>query len=1244
MALKNILIMLKAAQYILLFWYEYLLNPKRYDYNVKFVQDIDGLFDIKTFKKVLNLFVKNHGVFNYHFQEHDNQLFWVQNKTIDELALVDNSKKAIDAFLNAPFELEKGPLYRFGVVVKDKDQYKILIVLHHALISGSQYPSFINTLSAYYQVIPDQSDFKLETLSELTQKYEDKIKQLKQNNTEVFWRQYIPEEYLTNEVYFPKSDKLPKVKATYFKISKDGNIDFGVMFLVWGLLLSKYTLSGKYIIKYPLSISEGDKLGFGAWINSIPFQISYSEEETFYELYERYQKSIQSLSIDKELRHSYLPTPDISSFFKSHEILEGFAQTRFAFRDCELNFPGCEVSIDMDLQLGNCGEHLCLEYEDAGTYYLMRMIYDENCFSRAWVESLAEQYQLLLKNCLEEPKQSLSEICVLSPNDYQKVIDDWNQTEHPFPESTLHELFTKQAKETPNNTALVYEGQTLTYQELDAQSNQLARRIQEHNPSPLIALCLERSLEMVIAILATLKAGCAYVPMDPDAPLARIRHMLADTKTNLVLTQSVIKHDFNVTRIDLDQHDYQDQSKEKLKNHTKPQDLAYVIYTSGTTGLPKGVMVEHRNILNTLYAYDERLILAGRSMKIAQACAYTFDTSCLDFSLAWYTGSELHVLTKVVSTDIMSLGYYLKQHQIEYIELPTALYQLLSECDKSHLASLRFLVCGGEKLVSPINNEDLQFTFVNTYGPTEASVESQIAIYPPSLPHGAINGAWIGKPIANTSCYILDRNRTPLPIGAIGELYIGGAGVARGYLNQEKLTQERFIQNPFTEGRLYKTGDLVRYLADGNIEYIGRNDFQVKIRGFRIELGEIEARLAQYPGITQASVQYYTEPKPILAAYYVSPIPIIDADLQAYLASSLPDYMLPNSFTYLEKLPLTVNGKLDRKALPIPTFKTEAYVAPRNELEASIANIWQELLQVEKVGITDDFFKLGGNSILAIQLIYRLKVKLSIHFQVTDIFKYRTIGALLMLSNHGQSESQLFHKLTSNQDVGQTIYLLHPGFAHSSDSYHAFVEKADGLVNLFGFEHYFLKDESIKIATFEEWARYYVSFMQHHLDKSKEMIFLGWSLGGNLAIEMAHLLEAQGYENIKLYLLDTMVQKAPKDGQLLSRLAIKHEIIKSLGEDYCFNIPKEAMNKMIDFGVLFNNIILSTIHPRVLKKTKGVLFRADKDKKGCSEDNGLQRFFENRLQIFQIEETHYAIINAVNEIWDIIIQNSRINL
>ena len=995
------------------------------------------------------------------------------------------------------------------------------------------------------------------------------------------------------------------------------------------LLLSRHSGQDDIIIGIPVANREHPGTGglIGFFVNSLPLRIQvedilFSEylEHTHQNIIEAqahqglpFERMIDELEVERDTSRHPLFQVMLNLEQASTNTLDtvalDYAISKF---DLDINFTITENSIEGEIA------------------------YAKSLFKAETIERLSAYLERLLTQ-IADVDQKTHAYALLSKEEYQTVIYDWNQTEHPFPESTLHELFTKQAKATPNNTALVYEGQTLTYQELDAQSNQLARRIQAHHPSPLITLCLERSLEMVIAILATLKAGCAYVPMDPEAPLARIRHMLADTKTNLVLTQSFIKHDFNVTRIDLDQHSYQDQSKERLKNHTTPQDLAYVIYTSGTTGLPKGVMVEHQHI-KRLFDATESIYQFSDNDVWTMFHAYVFDFSVWELWGALLYGARCLIPKKEDTRDAHQFYQLCCAQGVTILNQTPLAFEAFSQfVDEHH--QLRHIIFGGDTLQSKHietwfekNKKDTKL--INMYGITETTVHVTLHEINPN----AFKSSYIGRPLADLKAYILDPSLNPLPIGAIGELYIGGAGVARGYLNQEKLTEERFIQNPFAEGRLYKTGDLVRYLADGNIEYIGRNDLQVKIRGFRIELGEIETRLAQYPDITQVSVQYYAEPKPILAAYYVSPTPITDADLQAYLASSLPDYMVPNSFTHLGKLPLTVNGKLDRKALPIPTFKTQIYVAPRNELEDSITHIWQELLQVEKVGIEDDFFKLGGNSILAIQLIYRLKDKLSIHFQVADIFKYKTIGALLKSFNYGQSESQLFHKLTSNQDVGQTIYLLHPGFAHSSDSYHAFVEKADGLVNLFGFEHYFLKDESIKIATFEEWARYYVSFMQHHLDKSKEMIFLGWSLGGNLAIEMAHLLEAQGYENIKLYLLDTMVQKAPKDGQLLSRLAIKHEIIKSLGKDYCFNIPKEAMNKMIDFGVFFNNIMLSTIHPRVLKKSKGVLFRADKDKKGCSNDNGLQCFFENRLQIFQIEESHHAIMNASDEIWDKIIQ------
>ncbi|MDQ5920536.1 MAG: hypothetical protein QG673_592, partial [Pseudomonadota bacterium] len=647
-------------------------------------------------------------------------------------------------------------------------------------------------------------------------------------------------------------------------------------------------------------------------------------------------------------------------------------------------------------------------------------------------------------------------IDLLDEIDYNKIVYDWNQTDKAYPkDKTIQQLFEEQVQRTPDNIAVVFEEQSLTYQELNIRANQLAHKIRnsykqqtdkELHPDTLIALCLDRSLEMIVAILAVLKAGGAYVPLDPEYPDERIIYILQDTQAKLLLTQSRYLAKLNqmlnaeaiesfncinsiVMTVNAEIHDesgnntlhneafskimllditnyssYQDEGDLELGVTSKSDNLAYVIYTSGTTGMPKGVMIEHRSVCNLL---DSLLPVYDLSSddKVAEFTSYVFDVSVSEIFITLIQGAILHVLSNETRKNSELMSNYLKQNGITYCYVPPVLLAQLAQINYPLLKSVIYAGEPCNKLVAKYWSSCLQLH--NIYGPTE------VTIY--ATHKQVINSEveQIGRPLPNTKVYVLDADLQIVPIGVIGELYIAGAGLARGYLNNPELTAERFIFNPFaTESdiansytRMYKTGDLVRWLPDGNLEYIGRNDFQVKIRGFRIELGEIEEQLLRIPQIRQACVVAKTKVETnqqYLAAYYVLNKEVshgeylVDEEILDKLGLVLPDYMLPSVIMELDSLPLTISGKLDRRALPDVEFtNTSNYVAPESELEQTIAQIWCEVLGLEKVGIHDDFFRCGGNSILAIRLVHQMSQVLDLHLAVVDIFKHKTIQSFI---------------------------------------------------------------------------------------------------------------------------------------------------------------------------------------------------------------------------------------------------------
>jgi amino acid adenylation domain-containing protein len=613
----------------------------------------------------------------------------------------------------------------------------------------------------------------------------------------------------------------------------------------------------------------------------------------------------------------------------------------------------------------------------------------------------------------------VSALPLLSRAERHQVVVEWNATETAYrSDRCLHELFEEQAATAPDAVAVAFADTALTYGELNARSNRLARYLRAVGvgPDTRVALCLERSAEMVVGLLAVLKAGGAYVPLDPSYPPDRLSFMLQDSAPVAVLTHAQVPgavlellRSFGVALLDVER-DAPRWSAEPARNLDRggltPEHLAYVIYTSGTTGLPKGVMVEHRGVCNLALVQGDRFAF-DRDSRVLQYASLSFDASVMETVMALCHGAALHVVAPGAVLVGDDLAATLREAKISHTLIPPTVLVQLPAGDG--FPSLRVLLSGADVVTKALVERWAPGRrFINAYGPTEATVFSSLY----ECDSRAAKNPPIGRPIANARMYVLDVHREPVPIGVAGELYIGGVQVARGYLNRPELTAERFIASPFVAGdRLYKTGDLARYLPDGNIEYLGRNDFQVKIRGFRIELGEIEARLSAHPAVREA-VALAREDVPgekRLTAYYTSR----DGEhagaeaLRSHLLGALPEYMVPAAYVHLEALPLTRNGKLDRHALPPPddsAYAVRAYEPPLGAVEEAIAQIWCEMLDVERVGRYDNFFELGGHSFLAVKVMNQLRT-VGLHLDATTFFKAPSLAEIASAARDGKSDN-----------------------------------------------------------------------------------------------------------------------------------------------------------------------------------------------------------------------------------------------
>jgi surfactin family lipopeptide synthetase A len=663
------------------------------------------------------------------------------------------------------------------------------------------------------------------------------------------------------------------------------------------------------------------------------------------------------------------------------------------------------VSTNLNMMLKTDRFDLSMMLDDSREEILGSLNYATSLYHETTVSQIVNSYLHILQQLVGQSEQQIKQLSYLSPESYKQIVYDWNNTAKEYPaDKTIHQLFEEQVIKTPDNIAVVYGDNKLTYAQLNAKANQLANYLRETyqiQGDDLIVLCLERSELILIAILAVLKSGGGYVPLDPSYPADRISYVLSDTKAKVLIANEInqdklveiinaIEVSDYVNRPQLEVLDSQeldnmlaDYSFNNPNLNANSNNLCYVIYTSGTTGKPKGVMLEHRNVTNEILA-QLNIIEIEPTDRLLLTANYVFDASVENIFMTIYSGACLHIIDEKNLLDLSFCEAYIHANKINILN-STPSY--ISTYSKDILKLMKCLILGGEAY----QNLGVDVDFYNTYGPTEATIVSTVAV----------NDTHIGKPIANTTVYIVDNQLKPLPIGAIGELYIGGVGLARGYLNLPELTAEKFITNPFQtmaeqeqgiNARLYKTGDLVRYLPDGNIEYIGRNDFQVKIRGFRIELGEIENQLSKLDQVKQAvvlAVEQQGSSEKYLVGYYVANELLDHEQMLDQLSKVLPEYMVPSVLVHLTNLPLTINGKLDQRSLPKPELvATVEYIAPVTKQEQLICEAFAEILGLERIGMNDDFFRMGGSSIKVIRVVAKLQKNFKI--EVSDVFKYKT--------------------------------------------------------------------------------------------------------------------------------------------------------------------------------------------------------------------------------------------------------------
>jgi len=665
--------------------------------------------------------------------------------------------------------------------------------------------------------------------------------------------------------------------------------------------------------------------------------------------------------------------------------------------------------------------------QDDGKAY--QFLYNPAALSEEAAIRMTEQFAVFMRSIIAQPAQPIAKLSLLPEAEYQKIILDWNQTEHDYPKhACLHQLFEIQAEKTPDSIAVIYADQHITYRELNTKANQLAHHLQSLGVEAemLVGLCLERSLDMVIGLLGILKAGGAYLPVDPTYPNARIAFMLEDSSVQVLVTQQKLVDKLaemqgaQLVCMDADWSTIAQSSTANPAPAAHSENLMYVIYTSGSTGKPKGVQIIHRALVNFLYAMRQSVGLDPQD-KLLAVTTLSFDIATLELYLPLITGAQVILASREMALDALQLLDKIKTSGATVMQATPATWQLLLNVGWQKTENFKIL-CGGEALPRLMAEQLLQRgdSVWNLYGPTETTVWSTVYQVQAQVGEDKTAAELIGRPLINTQLYILDEDLQPTPIGVHGQLYIGGDGLARGYLNRPELTSERFIPNPFSQhadSRLYLTGDLVRYRLDGNIEYISRIDHQVKIRGYRIEIGEIESRLRQHEAVSEAVVvaQDFPPGSKNLIAYVVlksTQTETSSEQLLTHLRQTLPDYMVPVLLITLDAMPLTPNGKVDRRSLPLPEAKDtaqfqqqKAQISADMPVEQALTLMWSSLLRREHIGLHEKFFEIGGDSLLATELILQIRDTLGIQLPVSKLFEFSTISKLSHVIENMQAQA-----------------------------------------------------------------------------------------------------------------------------------------------------------------------------------------------------------------------------------------------
>ncbi|MFD3167090.1 amino acid adenylation domain-containing protein [Herpetosiphon sp. NSE202] len=1086
-------------------WFLSMFEPASALYNLPAVVRLTGQLDLGALETSLNTIIQRHEILRTSYRVvngqpmqvlHSQRPLSIHQHDLTQVAPAEREHAARQiAFeeIQAPFDLKQSHVVRALIIQLQPQEHWLVLTIHHIAADGWSIGVLLRELTqAYHAACGGYSP----RLPELAIQYADfTLWQQEYLAGEVlaeqlaYWRSALAD--APNQLALPLDYPRPAVQSfngARFNWTIDPDLTQGLhdlsrqhgvtLFMTllasFNTLLYRYTNQTDLLVGTPIANrnqAEIEEL-IGFFVNTLVLRSQINPEQSFSSLLQQvsattlaayehqdlpFEMLVKELNIERNLSHSAL--------FQVMLVLQNTPMPSVDLGQLSLS--------PIELDRGLAKFDLTLTLEETANGLAATFEYNRDLFTTTTIEQMAQHFNNLLQAIRANPQQTIAELPLLSTAEFDYLIGDLNQTAVDFGEvRPIQQRFEAHALAQPHTPAVVFENQALTYQELDHQANQLAWYLQQQGvgANTPVAICLERSLELAIAILGILKAGGAYLPIDPKLPSERINLMLQEAQCQLVITDRAVAGMWEqATSLALDLPAIKQAPTQALPQTNHPDDLAYIIFTSGSTGTPKGVAVAHRQLDNYVQAIQARFNFA------AQANFATVSTIAADLGNtmifgAWASGGCLHIISDERIRDAHGLADYFRQQQIDYLKLvPSHLAALLKAYEHGDLLPRRGLILGGESaawsLIHKIHELAPDCQIFNHYGPTETTIGVITHDLRAALAEPFGDYAPLGRPIANTQIYLLDQALQPVPQGVAGELYIGGANVSQGYLHRSELTNQRFIANPWSPAsKLYRTGDLARINHDGTIQYVGRIDQQVKIRGFRVELAEIEAVLRQYPAVRESVVVAYEQQ---LVAYSVpnESMGIDQADVRQFLQQRLPEYMVPVTYIELANLPLTANGKLDRRALPQPVVAASELAdtaIARSPLETIVADVFSAVLDRQQVGIHQNFFELGGHSLLAIQVIARLSDLTMLNVPIRSLFEFPTAAGLARYIAQQQASNQPMRLLPAdrNQDLAlsfaqERVWFLHQLDPQSSVYHLTYNLRLEGKLDLAALEHSF---------------------------------------------------------------------------------------------------------------------------------------------------------------------------------------------